>query len=395
MTSGNLKDPGENRSTPLSAYVDVAASPERMARVWRGVSEHLERTPPAASRARRWLIRTGAALSLATATATAAVMLYQPTAPPSALSGAALQTATDALTVDLEDGSKLELEAHTRVLVEESSERAVVIALGRGSIDCKVVPNRSRNFEVRASGVRVRVTGTRFSVEVTDDARVTIRVESGSVEVTPADGRQIKHLTAGESLSLDTTPVKADVTETVPTQAAAPEGRAPSTDARSNDEEREPRRELIREPAPPSAQASDSGEDKAPTPTVEMHASAKQLFDRGNAARRQGNSSTAARAYEKLLADYPEDPRAGLAAFELGRLRMDRLGNLQGAVVALRRAVALAPGAGFKEDAMARLVQAYAAMGAADSCRSAQKAYLDAFPSGVHASSVAQKCGTR
>jgi hypothetical protein len=71
---------------------------------------------------------------------------------------------------------------------------------------------------------------------------------------------------------------------------------------------------------------------------------------------------------------------------------MDRLGNLAGAVQELRTAVKLAPGSAFREDAIARLVQAYAAMGATTQCRTFRKQYLDAYPKGVHAGTVASKC---
>jgi hypothetical protein len=61
-------------------------------------------------------------------------------------------------------------------------------------------------------------------------------------------------------------------------------------------------------------------------------------------------------------------------------------------VQALNRAVALAPGSGFREDAMARLVDAHANMGAGARCRAAQAAYLRSYPQGVHASVVARRC---
>ena len=81
---------------------------------------------------------------------------------------------------------------------------------------------------------------------------------------------------------------------------------------------------------------------------------------------------------------HPRDPRAGLAAFELGRLRMDRLGDMPGAVVALQQAVALAPGAELREDALARLVAASAAAHDRAGCARARTRYLTEYPTGVH-----------
>ena len=71
---------------------------------------------------------------------------------------------------------------------------------------------------------------------------------------------------------------------------------------------------------------------------------------------------------------------------------MDRLGNLSGAVEALRQAVRLAPGSGFREDAMARLVEAYERLGQQKSCVAARDSYLKAFPRGVHANAARARC---
>lgn len=161
----------------------------------------------------------------------------------------------------------------------------------------------------------------------------------------------------------------------------------------SLEEETQPGAQLL-PLAAPLGTASNSGAPQAQSPTLET-SSALQLLEKANTARRAGDVGAAVAAYELLLAKHPADPRAGLAAFELGRLRMDRLNNLPGAVHALRQAITLTRDAGFREDAMARLVRAYATMGAADRCIKAQAAYLKSYPSGVHASSVAKQCGGR
>ncbi len=405
--------PNAKRHAPMSMHVEVDASAQRLARIWSGVSERLESRRSGWWQWRRWAVRTAAAATLAAAV-TAVFVLWQPAPAPSALAGAALETATDALSVELEDGSQLELAAHTKVKVQRSSATEVVIALNRGRVRCDVVPNRKRAFEVLASGVRVKVTGTHFSVDVSQGSRVTVSVQEGSVQVTPASGSDVKMLSAGESLTLDA-PLRAsdgardDATTSGAAEAPAAAEDDTSTQARGGTDtpqaaptlhpggeqkptdERAPRDDASDAPTKePEASLTEEG---SPTEEGSVPLDARQLFDQGNAARRRGDAAAAARAYEQLLANHPGDARSGLAAFELGRLRMDRLGDLHGAVAALRRAVTLAPGAGFKEDAMARLVDAYAAMGASDSCEKARKAYLDAFPSGVHAAAVAQKCG--
>jgi transmembrane sensor len=309
----------------------------------------------------------------------------------SALQGASLETASDTLKVDLEDGSALKLSANTRVKVEESSERTVRVGLSKGRVECEVAKNPQRDFVVLAHGVRVRVTGTRFSVQVAPNSeRVEVVVHAGSVEVLPpGDEGRVHRLGPGERWSYDLRRAQDDDVS-LPVE--------PSDVAQTEDPDEEatpPNPEPVRQAPKPNptheqavAEDSASVEERAEPTSL----TAKELLDQGNTARRAGDAGAAARAYEELLTKHPSDPRAGLAAFELGRLRMDRLGNLRGAASALRKAVALAPGAAFREDAMARLAQAYAAMGAGDSCRKAKEAYLSAYPTGVHVASVERLC---
>jgi TolA-binding protein len=119
---------------------------------------------------------------------------------------------------------------------------------------------------------------------------------------------------------------------------------------------------------------------------------AKQLFDAASAARRAGKSIQAANLFDALRRRYPSDPRAGLSAFELGRLRMDALGDPSGALEALSQAIASTPAASFREDAQARLVYASDAMHDGPRCRSMRQAYLSRYPHGVHAMTVTAKC---
>jgi transmembrane sensor len=103
----------------------------------------------------------------------------------------------------------------------------------------------------------------------------------------------------------------------------------------------------------------------------------------------------AERALDTLRKRHRGDPRAALAAFELGRLRLDTLGNPAGAAEALTDAITLAPGASFREDAEARRVQALDASHARAACAAARDAYLARYPKGAHAAVVHARCGAR
>ena len=364
----------------LSQHVQVDTSPARIARVWDGVSARLQARP---QRAQSRFYRLAAVAALVAAVGVGGALYVDHSRSAGApWQRAALETAGDDMVVDLDDGSRLELAARSRVEMVESSASALSVRLNHGRVECDLKPRPGRRFAVLAAGVEVRVTGTRFSVELSPDKRrVAVAVTRGSVEVYWPQGlEQSRRLTAGEQLSIDLSRPPAETASAAPERAVAPDV-AVAPEASAAPDEAEPTVE--REPA--------AREPRAPV-TLE-NSSARELLDTGNAARRGGDSAGAARAYDLLLSKYGSDPRAGLAAFELGRLRMGPLHDLNGAVQAFKRAIALAPGSGFREDAMARLVEAYAALGRNAECRSARDAYLKSYPSGVHAGSVAEKCG--
>ncbi len=360
-----MSDPsGAERLPSAARYVPVDASDARVARLWGAVSARLEE---GVKPARRWVWVTAGAVALAAAGAGAFVFVSGERAP-SPWEGAAFETEQAPLTVALADGSTMRLDSSSRVEVSGSAERGVHLSLRRGRIECKVTHRRAPSFVVTADGVEVRVVGTRFSVESVragDSSRVEVRVDEGAVEVRSANRpREVQRVEAGRTWS--------QVTRTEPVVNAQPEA-APQVRSA--------------EVAPPVAPAPDEPSAKPEADT------ARTLLEEANEHRRAGRLADAARTYETLLSRYPKDGRAGLAAFELGRLRMDRLGDVAGAIQALERAMKLAPGSGFREDAMARLVTAYGRSGNAARCTTARDAYLKHYPEGVHRNTVAKQCG--
>jgi TolA-binding protein len=120
---------------------------------------------------------------------------------------------------------------------------------------------------------------------------------------------------------------------------------------------------------------------------------AEELFGQANVARRSGRVAEAAKLYGDLVNRHARDRRAALAAFELGRLRMDSLNDVRGAIEALDRALKLDARRAFAEDALARLVLAQEALGDRAACMRARERYLARYPEGVHAQHVALRCG--
>lgn len=136
--------------------------------------------------------------------------------------------------------------------------------------------------------------------------------------------------------------------------------------------------------------ARDASTPRTPTRAI---SDARRLFERASQLRLSGDLHGAARAYELMLRSYPRDARVGLAAFELGRLRMDRFHDPIGAARVLEPAAKLLTDIGLREDAMARRVKALDMASARELCAIAREEYLEIYPKGIHVRAVANACG--
>jgi transmembrane sensor len=364
-------------------HVAVDVSEARVDRLWGRVQARLGRPRPV----RSWIFA-GAATALAAAAVVIAVRTGRGPSldvggdvASSAWEGASLETGADALAVKLVDGSQLKLDPASRVEVGDRTPSVVKLVLKRGRIGCDVTHRPGRSFVVMADGVEVRVVGTRFSVATehgNDSARVEVRVERGVVEVRgPGANAEVVRVEAGRSWSQVTS--TKDLVE--PAAEDTADGEMP---------------EMMPPPVASDRRAGAAparGAARSHSPARPTHVTGpRELFEQARGQWRRGHIQQAADTYQALLNDFPRDGRAGLAAFELGRLRMDRLGDMRGAVQALERAVALAPGSEFREDAMARLVAAHAGAHDRAGCVRARDQYLTEFPSGVHHRTVAAAC---
>ncbi len=275
------------------------------------------------------------------------------------------------LSLDVDCGASLELGQHSAATVSQATAATTQVELRRGTLSV-TLDGSPAPLRVRAGELLVEGTEGRFVVEVGVAGRVIVAVLRGAVVLRDPSGRS-RSLGAGNTVTVERG-------QSVASGASATSGPARPSETDANI----PRRSL---PAPSSQ------EPKKPS-TAELigEGSAKSLWDRATEARRSGRSADAAAAYAELLRRYPADERGGLAAFELGRLRMDRLGDMPGALRALKHAVRSAGGASFAGDARARLVRVYDALGQLDACRKAREDYLQRYPRGLHADSVARGC---
>lgn len=355
----------------LAKYVPVQLPPARTERVWARVNAQM--APPRRLWAWAW------APALAGTVLVAWFALRSPSlgAPPAP--GQSWETAQAAAEVSWGHGSSLTVAPATQVSVADQGTtdgpRRLRLAQGRLEL---AVSSEDGAWRVEAADTVVDASEGDFFVEFSPGRGVVVGVMRGAVWLRRGATAPAERVVEGQRVQFSppTAMAPPSVSESAP-PAPAPEEAAASAPVR-------PPTSVSPEPA---AQASGASlkENLGPSP-------AKLLWDAAGEARRAGDAARAAELYAKLLAEHSSDGRAGLAAFELGRLRMDRLGDMPGAVLALQRAVSQSAGASFREDAMARLVRAYRASGATAKCERTRAAYMRDYPNGVHWSSIQRAC---
>ena len=106
-------------------------------------------------------------------------------------------------TVTLQDGSTVQLDVGSRMLVQMSPDRrSISLLAGRAMFD--VAHDRSRPFSVAAADSRTTALGTRFQVELATD-QVVVTLAQGSVAIDNGSAVHDWHerLQPGEQLSVD------------------------------------------------------------------------------------------------------------------------------------------------------------------------------------------------
>jgi transmembrane sensor len=105
-----------------------------------------------------------------------------------------------------------------------------------------------------------------------------------------------------------------------------------------------------------------------------------QLMALADVARFSGHPSDAAPPLRRAIAEHAKDPRAALAAFTLGRLHLDSLGNPSAAARAFREALSLGVPQALVEDAYLRLMEADAKAGDREAAHRVWQEYVEKFP---------------
>lgn len=192
-----LDDASQNRAAYVRALATWrefgAAAPDLLAELNRSASR---RTP--ARTGRSWIFAAG---GMAAAAALAVAVLPNILLAPAA----AYATATGKRqTVNLADGSTIDMNAQTRLTVTLSHDRRRVV-MDQGEAIFDVAADAARPFEIEASGKVVHVVGTQFDVRNRPDG-LSVVVARGTVQVRPGagdDSARTYVLHAGQRLDID------------------------------------------------------------------------------------------------------------------------------------------------------------------------------------------------
>ncbi len=184
----------------LSSYCQFSADLEQRLPLLAGIRDELAESRTAAKSARSfpWLSRplwAGAALF---AVAGFAAVLLWPARPQNQFQNLATPVAQRE-TVTLIDGTRIELNARTALVVEVTPHsRRVRLADGEAFFSVSKDPQRPFFVETQAGSVRV--TGTQFNVRSESPTSLEVTVHEGSVRVRPGNG-STEDLTAGDRLA--------------------------------------------------------------------------------------------------------------------------------------------------------------------------------------------------
>ncbi len=183
----------------LSAYCQFSADLEQQLPLLAGIRDELAeaQTAARATRSLPWWSRplwAGAAL---TAVAALAAVILWPARSQNQFQSLATPVAHRE-TVTLVDGTRIELNARTALVVEVTADSRRV-RLADGEAFFSVAKDPKRPFFVETPAGTVRVTGTHFNVRTESPASLEVTVEEGSVRVRPG-GDPARDLVGGDRL---------------------------------------------------------------------------------------------------------------------------------------------------------------------------------------------------
>jgi transmembrane sensor len=290
----------------------------------------------------------------------------------------------------LSDGSRVTTAPGTRLEWLENTGDRVALALRRGRARFDVRPRGPRTWRIQAGAVTVEVVGTAFTVtRTTHDT--SIEVHRGAVLVR-GDGvpDAVQRVSGGQSFT-----TAAEAARPASSTTREPVEIEPTPD----DQESPDTRAAMDRSAPPLPlwrQAAEAGAYDDAFENLGGHglaaaarraASVAELMTLADVARLSGHPADAVSPLERVMREYPNDARAALAAYTLGRLQLEQLGRPAEAADAFATSLRLGLPSGLQESALAKRVEAFGRVRSPETAI-AIDAYLRAYPDGRYRAAV-------
>jgi hypothetical protein len=308
------------------------------------------------------------------------------------------------LPLQFADGSRVELNTGSSANVLAITKDGATVELQSGKADVSVVHRDSTRWTLQAGPYRVKVTGTKFSLEwLPSRNHLELALRDGSVVVTSERASfATVALRAGERLVVDggewhldsmNREASLEVRSTPSAEPAAPlEPKTATQEPRATPAARasaatplEPRnaphlewQRLADQGNYPAAYRS---AEALGIPTLAGSASAPTLLALAEVCRFAGHASESMVVMTKLRQRYPGTNEAAIAAFQLGRLSS----NGQLAASWFQSYLRERPNGDLAREASGRLIEALDRAGDRAAARAAAEGYLNRYPSGPHA----------
>jgi len=343
---------------------------ERTAAAWSGLTR---------KRRRRAVARSGAAAALVVALVGGGYYLAadrsdsdlhasDPAGAPAETDLAAPEAAAE---IALRDDAVITPDEGADIDVVHSSDDRLEVRVVRGKSRFRVPRGAKRRLKVLAGSVEISVYAAEFSVARYQDA-TDVWAHRGEVVVLWNDqpqkvaaGEHRRFEPAGEEMVMPADLIQRDRSN------AGEDWRALARDDQFDDAYRALRR------------AGDG---------AVKNAVADQLLA-ADVFRMSGHPREALKPLRRVVGSHPDDPRAPLAAFTLGRVLLDDLGQPGAAARAFHSARGLTPSGALAEDALAREVEAWSKAGKENRARDRAELYLRTYPNGHRARAVKKYSG--
>ena len=274
----------------------------------------------------------------------------------------------------LGDGSLITpAEGIDQIKVKEDTAARVVVEQLRGSARFDVAPVPTRAFRVEAGLASIEVVGTAFTVDRRPDG-VEVSVEHGRVRVEAA-GAQVE-LGPGERRMFAAAP---------PSPTAHWQGHPEASSG-------------VASPLAHDWRAlAEAGRFEEADALLRAGASVaddpEALLLAADAVRLAGHPDAALPYLQKVVDDHVSDPRAALAAFTLGRVFLNDLGQPRAAAEMFARARELSPSGSLAPDALAREVEAWHRAGEPGLAHARAEEYVRLYRGGQREAAVREYGG--